>query len=83
MVELLHKPGALADAMVVFKRGRLNLTWIESFPYREAKGEYVFFVDFEGHGEDPKVKKTIKSLEAICDAVTPLGSYPVSATSEE
>ena len=32
MFEIPHKPGSLADAMLVFKRGRLNLTWIESFP---------------------------------------------------
>ena len=78
-----HTPGALADVLNIFKSNKVNLTWIESFPYREAKGEYVFFVDFEGHSEDPKVKKTITGLDKICDAVTPLGSYPVSATSEE
>ena len=32
LFELDHQPGALADAMAVFKRHRLNLTWIESFP---------------------------------------------------
>ena len=81
--QVSHTPGALADVLNVFKSNKVNLTWIESFPYREAKGEYVFFVDFEGHHDDPKVKKTIKGLDDICDAVTPLGSYPVSATSEE
>ena len=78
-----HAPGALADVLGVFKANKVNLTWIESFPYREAKGEYVFFVDFEGHHEDLKVKKTVKGLEAICDSVSPLGSYPVSAANEE
>ena len=78
-----HTSGALADVLTIFKSNKVNLTWIESFPYREAKGEYVFFVDFEGHTDDPKVKKTIAALDKICDAVTPLGSYPVSATSEE
>ena len=81
--QVSHTPGSLADVLNVFKSNKVNLTWIESFPYREAKGEYVFFVDFEGHAEDPKVKKTVKSLEGICDSVTALGSYPISATSEE
>ncbi len=67
----------------VFKTNKINLTWIESFPYKEAKGEYVFFVDFEGHQEEPKVKKAIKALEAICDDVKLLGSYPVSAATDE
>jgi chorismate mutase/prephenate dehydratase len=78
-----HTPGSLADVLGVFKTNKVNLTWIESFPYREAKGEYVFFVDFEGHQDDPKVKKTIKALEDICDVVSILGSYPTSKANEE
>ena len=61
----------------VFKANKINLTWIESFPYREAKGEYVFFVDFEGHRDDPKVKKALAALEEICDTVSVLGSFPL------
>lgn len=78
-----HNPGSLADVLNVYKANKINLTWIESFPYKEAKGEYVFFVDFEGHQEEPKVKKAIKSLEGICDEVKVLGSYPVSTASDE
>jgi len=81
--QVMHTPGSLADVLGIFKANKVNLTWIESFPYREAKGEYVFFVDFEGHHEDPKVKKTIKSLEEICETVQILGSYPTSATTDE
>ena len=50
-------PGALVDALNIFKQNKINLTWIESFPSQGAKPEYVFFVDFEGHIEDPKAKK--------------------------
>ena len=32
MFEIAHEPGALADTMAIFKRNRLNMTWIESFP---------------------------------------------------
>ena len=76
MFQISHTPGALADVLAVFKSNKLNLTWIESFPYREAKGEYVFFIDFDGHREDPKVKKTIAVMESICDSVAVLGSFP-------
>jgi chorismate mutase/prephenate dehydratase len=78
MFQISHTPGALADVLAVFKQNKLNLTWIESFPFREAKGEYVFFIDFDGHREDPKVRKTISAMEEICDSVQVLGSYPVS-----
>ena len=32
LFQMDHRPGTLADAMNVFKRNKLNLTWIESFP---------------------------------------------------
>ena len=83
MFQISHTPGALADVLSVFKANKLNLTWIESFPYREAKGEYVFFVDFEGHREDQKVKKTLTSLEEICDVVSVLGSFPLAQPTDE
>ena len=78
-----HAAGALADVLTAFKANKVNLTWIESFPFREAKGEYVFFVDFEGHQEEPRVKKLLKALEGVCDDVRPLGSYPASAATDE
>jgi chorismate mutase/prephenate dehydratase len=77
-----HAPGALADVLQVFKSNKINLTWIESFPYREAKGEYVFFVDFEGHREDPKVKKALAALGPICQELRLLGSYPAAKVAE-
>ena len=66
----------------MFKQNKINLTWIESFPARDAKPEYVFFVDFEGHAEDPKVKKALKALEAECETVTVLGSFPIGQPTE-
>jgi chorismate mutase/prephenate dehydratase len=83
MFQISHSPGALADVLAIFKANKINLTWIESFPYREAKGEYVFFIDFDGHREDPKVKKTISAMEGICDAVYVLGSFPQARPSDE
>ena len=63
MFKVPHHPGSLVDALNVFKQNKLNLTWIESFPARTAKNEkYVFFVDFEGHSEDPKVKRALAVL---------------------
>ena len=74
-----HHPGSLVDALNIFKQVKLNLTWIESFPAKEPKSEYVFFVDFEGHLEDAKVKRALVSLEERCDEVTVLGSYPMAS----
>lgn len=78
MFQVPHSPGALVDALNVFKQNKVNLSWIESFPAKSAKQEYVFFVDFEGHLDDPKVKKTTDALQKHCDKVVPLGSFTMS-----
>jgi chorismate mutase/prephenate dehydratase len=83
MFQISHTPGSLADVLAVFKGHKINLTWIESFPYREAKGEYVFFVDFEGHREDLKIRKALTALEGICDTVSVLGSFPTAQPTDE
>ncbi len=83
MFQTSNSPGALADSLVVFKTNKINLTWVESFPYREAKGEYVFFLEMEGHREDPKVKKSLNALEHICDSVSVLGSFPAATAADE
>jgi len=76
MLEIAHKPGSLADTMLVFKRGRLNLTWIESFPMPGSKNEYLFFVEFEGHQADSRVKKALEALKRRSARLELLGSYP-------
>lgn len=76
LFQVPHRAGALADAMVVFKEARLNLTWIESFPVSGAEGEYLFFVETIGHETDAKVRKAQKALEEITIRLEVLGSYP-------
>ena len=83
MFQISHSPGSLADVLAIFKGNKLNLTWIESFPYPEAKGEYVFFIDFDGHRDDPKVKKTIASMEETCEVTSILGSFPRHTAANE
>lgn len=75
MFELAHQAGALADAMLVFKKHRLNLTWIESFPMRGAEHEYVFFAEFEGHLSDAPVQKALDELKRRTARLEVLGSY--------
>jgi len=76
MFEVEHRPGALADAMAIFKRNRLNLTWIESFPIARPEGGYLFFIELDGHELDARVKRAIASLEKRTLRLEILGSYP-------
>ena len=79
MFKVPHNPGSLVDALNIFKQSKLNLTWIESFPAKSPKPEYVFFADFEGHLEDPKVKRTLAALAEQCDHLSVLGSFPIAS----
>ena len=75
MFEVPHKPGALADAMMIFKRNRLNMTWIESFPIPGSLGTYLFFVEFIGHEEDADARRAIRTLAKKAVRLEVLGSY--------
>jgi len=82
MFELSHQPGALATAIGVFRRYELNLTWVESFPMPDTPNEYLFFVELEGHLEDPQVQQAIRSLKPKTNRLEVLGSYPRSPVLE-
>lgn len=75
MFEVPHQPGALADAMNLFKRNRLNLTWIESFPIPGSGGRYLFFVEFVGHQADLRARRAIAALGKKAVRLEVLGSY--------
>jgi len=75
-------PGALVNALDIFKQNKINLSWIESFPARLPKAEYVFFVDFEGHVEDPKVKRTLAALQEHSEHLSVLGSFPMALVTD-
>jgi len=71
-----HKVGALYDALSVFKTDNINMTKIESRPSRNKAWEYYFFVDIDGHSDDPEVARALDELEEHCSLMTVLGSYP-------
>ena len=76
MFELQHEPGALADAMAIFKRKGLNMTWIESLPKSNSPNEYLFFVELLGHPTDIRVKRALSLLEKKTVRLEVLGAYP-------
>lgn len=78
LLQIPHQPGALSDALQAFKRHKLNLTWIESFPLRGAESGYLFFLDFEGHVSERPVKSTLEELARGAVRLEVLGSYPRS-----
>ena len=79
LFELPHEPGALADSLLIFKRHRTNLTWIESFPQPAAPQHYFFLVELVGHERDLRIRKCVAALQKRAPRVTILGSYPVGS----
>ena len=75
MLGIAHQPGALADAMAIFKRNRLNMTWIESYPIPGSRGTYLFFVEFVGHQDELRARRAIATLRKKALRLEVLGSY--------
>ena len=67
---------SLHDILLPFQTHKINLTKIESRPSKKKAWNYYFFVDFEGHSEEPRVQKTLEILEKGCTFLRILGSYP-------
>jgi chorismate mutase/prephenate dehydratase len=70
--------GTLHRILEPFASARLSLTKIESRPTRRRPWEYVFFVDFEGHRDDPVTQGVLAAVRERCLFLKVLGSYPVA-----
>ncbi len=71
-----HRPSALYDCLGEFATRGLNLTKIESRPRRNRPWEPVFYLDFEGHWQDPPCQEALLRLLQRASFVKILGSYP-------
>jgi prephenate dehydratase len=76
VIGLKDRPGALYDALKSFAERNINLTKIESRPSRKALGDYIFYIDLEGHREDEAVSEVLDELKANTAFLKVLGSYP-------
>lgn len=70
------RPGSLLAILHEFSDRQINLTKLESRPTKERLGEYCFFIDMEGHADEPPVRYAIESLRTKILEVKVLGSYP-------
>jgi prephenate dehydratase len=69
-------PGALFRSLSAFALRDLNLAKIESRPLRGKPWEYLFYLDFLGHVDDPVSRKALGHLEEVADFWRVLGCYP-------
>ena len=73
---LKHQPGTLYSVIKEFAEREINLTKVETRPTRKTPWEYHFYIDFEGHRLDNKIKEALAKVEQACLFMKVLGSYP-------
>ena len=73
-----HEPGALYRIIEKFHKTNVNLTKIESRPKKSTTWEYNFYVDFEGHEDESKIKQMLEEIKNECSFFKILGSYPIA-----
>ncbi len=71
-----NTPGALFRALSAFALRDLNMTKIESRPLHGKPLEYLFYLDFIGREDEPKVQNALRHLSELADFYRVLGSYP-------
>ncbi len=70
------EPGILYKTLAPLAKEKINLTKIESRPLKKRIWEYMFFVDLDGHINNPKVSRVLNGLKKQCSFFKILGSYP-------
>lgn len=75
-----HLPGSLFHCLGEFAERGINLTKIESRPRRNKPWQYLFYLDFEGHWQEPKAEAALLGLLRQAGFVKMLGSYPMATT---
>lgn len=78
LIYVLDRPGALFEVLREFYVRSINLCKIESRPARTRMGEYLFFIDIEGHQEEARVHEVLAALQKMTAEIRVLGSYPTA-----
>lgn len=70
-----NKPGALSSVLSILEKYGLNMSYIDSRPSKKELGEYVFYIDFDGHAMDENVKEAFKEIKPLSKMFYVIGSY--------
>lgn len=73
-----NRAGALHELLAPLSAAGVSMCRLESRPARNALWEYVYYVDVEGHRDEPAVKAALVELAGNAAYLKILGSYPVA-----
>jgi chorismate mutase/prephenate dehydratase len=77
VVSVTNRPGAVHDMLVPLKQHGVSMTRFESRPARSGQWEYYFYIDIQGHPDQPAVATALKELRTVCAFFKVLGTYPI------
>ncbi len=70
-----NKAGALNKILTILEEHQINMSYIDSRPSKKELGEYVFYIDIEGHITDEKVEKAFEQIKSLVKMFYIIGSY--------
>ena len=70
-----NKAGALSRILSILDVYNINMSYIDSRPSKKELGEYVFYIDFEGHYLDEKIQMAIADIKPLVKMFYIIGSY--------
>lgn len=70
-----HKAGTLFSVLKIFTEANINLTRIESLPYRDDPGHYVFFLDFQCTDDQSSLGSIFEEVKKKTKMFKYLGCY--------
>ncbi|MEX3979335.1 prephenate dehydratase [Paraburkholderia sp. EG287A] len=77
IVSVKNEPGAVYKLLEPLARHSVSMTRFESRPARlGSTWEYYFYIDFEGHRDEPAVAAALDELSKKAAYLKILGSYP-------
>ncbi len=68
--------GVLHTLLQPFATHGVSMTRIESRPSRRQNWDYVFFIDLEGHADEPPLKDALAELQKNSSLFRLIGAYP-------
>lgn len=78
ILSVTNKPGAVYHLLAPLAKHGVSMNRFESRPARRGTWEYFFYIDIDGHANDPKVAAALAELETEAAFFKNLGSYPRS-----
>jgi len=72
------RSGCLYGVFKLLAEMNINMTRVESRPAKQIVGEYIFFVDFIGHKDQPEIRAVLSAIQAQTAWLKVIGSYALA-----